>query len=376
MRFIYNFFIQIYSGFIWIASFFSIKARKWRQGRKSQVIFPQSANEKIIWFHCASLGEFEQGRPVIEELKNINPALKIILTFFSPSGYEIRKDYSYADAVYYLPLDTPENAKIFIETIKPHAVIFVKYEFWFNYLNLLYQRQIPVFFISTIFRPSQHFFKWYGGWFRKQLKQISAFFVQNQESVGLLEEIGIKNIINAGDTRFDRVFKLAAHKKAIKEIEEFKGTNKLIVAGSTWSEDEDLLLEFYDSLEQDDLKLIIAPHEISEEHLQKIKQKLLGLKYCLYSEKDHLNIKEKKVLIIDNVGMLSSLYAYADIAYIGGGFGEGIHNILEAAVYGAPVVFGPQYNKFQEARDLVNRKGAFSISSFHELMSSLNKVAK
>lgn len=367
MKFIYNLFIQIFGLLIKISSLFDAKAKKWIIGRKN--IFEEiekaiSSDDKVIWMHTASLGEFEQGRPVLEALRKKCPAHKLLLTFFSPSGYEIKKNYDQVDHVFYLPLDTPKNAKRFIKLIHPELAIFVKYEFWFNYINELNKNNSPTYFISSIFRADQYFFKWYGAWFRKQLKLISHFFVQNETSIDLLNSIGIYNICLSGDTRFDRVYDLAQQCQNFPLVEKFKGEKQLFIAGSTWPPDENILIPLIEK--NPELKFIIAPHETKAERVWQILKKL-GSKALLFSDANEETIKKAQVLIIDSVGILAHLYQYADICYIGGGFGVGIHNIQEPVTFGKPVIFGPNFEKFREARDLLDRGGAFAINDVAEL---------
>lgn len=371
MNVFYNLAIYLYGFFIHCASFFNEKAALWVKGRKDWEAKLKSVlqgSNAVIWFHCASLGEFEQGRPLIEKIKLKYPNCKILLTFFSPSGYEIRKNYNGADVVFYLPLDTAYNAQTFIDIVKPERVFFVKYEFWFNYLRELKNRNIPTYLISAIFRREQHFFSSIGKWSRQGLDTYKHIFVQDENSLSLLNEFGYNNVIVAGDTRFDRVNKLVAKAKKYDLIQVFKGEIPLVLAGSTWQADEDILA----SLSLTNFKLIIAPHEISESNLGSLMQKFSKYNPVRYSEANDASLKNARVLIIDNIGMLSSLYGYASIAYIGGGFGKGIHNVLEAAAYGMLVLFGPNYQKFQEAVELIQLKAAYSVNSTEELKEKLN----
>lgn len=372
MKYIYSAAIRLYGLGIFAASFFNPKARLWIRGRKG--IFSRMEekvkNDRVIWFHAASLGEFEQGRPVMEEIRHRSPEYKILLTFFSPSGYEIRKNYSGADYVFYLPLDTKQNAARFIALIKPTMAIFIKYEFWYHYLVHLHKNHIPVYLISGIFRPGQIFFQWYGKWFRKMLSYYDHLFVQNQESLALLHSISVHNAIVAGDTRFDRVRQIAASTHEIPVAARFKGDHLCIVAGSTWPGDEDLLIRYINSCDET-VKFILAPHEIHEEHIRRIIPQLKR-PFVRYSEAKDNTVPDKQVLIIDNIGLLSSLYRYGDVAYIGGGFGKGIHNILEAATFGLPVLFGPNYEKFNEAVELTGLGGAVSVAGMEELKTRLN----
>jgi 3-deoxy-D-manno-octulosonic-acid transferase len=365
--YVYQVIIHLFSFFIKIFSFFNPKAKLWLEGRKKIFNHIQDLlkeNENRIWIHTASLGEFEQGRPIIEEIKKRDPSIKIVLTFFSPSGYEVRKNYNQADYVFYLPLDTKSNAKRFIETIRPTFVIFVKYEFWLNYLNYLKLKKIPTYLVSAIFRENQLFFKWYGSWYRQALKAFSHLFVQNSSSQNLLESINIHNTTITGDTRFDRVKSIAMQTKTIPVIESFKQSHLIIIAGSTWPPDEEIIAKYINQSDHP-VKYIIAPHEVHIENIQHL-SKLFTKKILLFSKASENAEIEADVLIIDNIGMLSSIYKYGQIAYIGGGFGVGIHNILEAATFGLPVIFGPNYMKFQEAKDLIALEGAFSIKNYDE----------
>jgi 3-deoxy-D-manno-octulosonic-acid transferase len=353
------------------AALFHPKAKQWVQGRKGLLRRIEEEVEPgyIIWIHAASVGEFEQARPLIEKIKEEYPNKKILVTFFSPSGYELRKNYGLADYVYYLPIDTKKNAHRFIELIKPEMAFFIKYEYWFNYLNELYKRVIPIYLVSAVFRPSQHFFKWYGSWFRKHLRMVEWFFVQDIESAKLLGSLKIKRFSVVGDTRFDRVRSLIQNPKSFANINDFCAGEKVLLAGSSWEADEKLLFDFIEN-EQRDFKLIIAPHEVNEEHIKQLQKRFGKYEPLLLSDYEDAGLpKGRRVLIIDSVGKLMHLYQYADVAYIGGGFGVGIHNILEAATYGKPVIFGPNYHKFNEAKALIERKGGFSISDKAGLQS-------
>jgi len=376
MTLIYKTAIFLYSVIIHVFSNFNEKARLFVRGRKnweenlSQKI---DRNAKYIWFHCASLGEFEQGRPVIEELKEQFPEYKIVLTFFSPSGYEIRKNYPLADVVAYLPMDTKRNVNTFLDIVKPEKVFFVKYEFWYFYISELKKRNIPLYIISAIFRENQQFFRntpW-GKWYRKMLNRVEHLFVQNEKSGELLKTIGISNFTVSGDTRFDRVAAIAKSSKEIPIVEKFRGNSQLIIAGSTWKPDEELLAAFIN--QSNNIKFIIAAHEVSAANINRIQQ-LLKKPAISFSKVSETEIDKFQVLIIDSVGLLSSLYRYGDVAYIGGGFGVGIHNILEAATFGLPVIFGPNYKKFKEAVDLTFEGGAISISNSDELRQVLNNL--
>ncbi len=365
MLLLYNLFIWLTRVGIGIASLWNGKARQWTKGRiggVKEITTSIRAGEKIIWMHCASAGEFEQGKPVIEELKKNYDDHKILVTFFSPSGYSIGKNYKQADYVFYLPIDTPKNAKRFIQNVQPTLVIFVKYDFWYHHLKAVIDRKIPLLLISSIFRNNQVFFKWYGGFNRKMLKLFSWLFVQDEASKDLLLSINIKNCSVSGDTRFDRVASIAAVAEPILQIEKFKQGAQVMVAGSTWPDDEQILSSLLHFNKE--FKLIIAPHEIDVSHIEKIRSLFPGA--ALFSGLNETN--DSQVLIIDNIGMLSRLYQYATVTYIGGGFNKsGIHNTLEAAVWSKPVIFGPNYQKFKEARELIEEGGAFSISTAVEL---------
>ncbi len=335
------------------------KARQWVSGRKKEI--PSISSKKVAWFHCASLGEFEQGRPVIEKLKDKHPEYSIVLTFFSPSGYEVRKNYSLAEKVLYLPTDTPKNAKHFIRNIHPDIAFFVKYEFWFNYLKELKTQQIPTYLISGIFRKKQHFFRWYGGWFRKQLTTFDRFFVQDEKSLQLIDSILPGKAMLSGDTRYDRVFDIAQKTKAFEDIKAFKGDKKLFLAGSTWPADEEVILPaLLKHVKTGSIKIVIAPHEVAEQRISVLMKKLpeTAIRYSETSS----DFADKNILVIDSIGILSHLYQYADFAYIGGGFGVGIHNTLEAATFGVPIAFGPNHQKFNEALGLIKAEAAFPVN--------------
>jgi 3-deoxy-D-manno-octulosonic-acid transferase len=371
----YNAGIWLYKLFITIASLFNEKARLWVRGRKSIFTHLQDSiigNEKIAWFHCASLGEFEQGRPVIEEFHRKQSNYKILLTFFSPSGYEVRKNYEFADYIFYLPIDTKKNAKTFIKIVNPTIVFFVKYEFWFNYLLVLINKKIPVIVFSAIFRKNQYFFKWYAGWYRKTLRKINLFTVQNQESTELLKSIGIENYILSGDTRFDRVSQIKEKTKSYPLVEKFKNKSMILVAGSTWPKDEEILCNYINDNPKN-IKYIIAPHIVSKEKIFALEKKL-KVSNIRFSALTLENVETSNVIIVDGIGFLSNLYAYGNLAYIGGGFNSGIHNILEPAVFGLPVIFGPTFQKFQEAKDLIKKGAAFSIQNQNDFKNIINKL--
>ena len=380
---IYNFVISSFSFFIYIASFFNEKAKKWIEGRVNIFERIKSEKDKFInrpfWFHAASLGEFEQGRPLIEKLKQLYPDTPVLLTFFSPSGYEVRKNYELADLVIYLPVDTKKHAAEFIFLTNPKAAFFIKYEFWHYYLNELKYRNIPVFSVSSIFRSNQLFFKPYGTFYRNILKNISLFFVQNDDSLNLLKNIGI-DAVKTGDTRFDRVMTLSLQRKELALISRFKGSaTRLLVIGSSWDQDIEVLSPvlnnfFLNKIALGEIKVVIAPHEISMEKITALKKQITK-EVVLYSEAQNKDLSLYDFMVIDNIGLLSSIYQYADFAYIGGGFGKGIHNTLEAATYGIPVFWGPKYQKFQEAHDLITLGGGFVIHNTKEFENQFNFIA-
>jgi len=377
MIFLYNFFIRSYIFLIRIASFFNKKAELWINGRKNilQNIENQlKSPEKRIWIHCASLGEFEQGRPIIETLKRNFPQYKIFLTFFSPSGFEVRKNYSLADYIFYLPADTPKNAKRFIDLIAPKMAFFVKYEFWYNYLNYLKIKEIQTYLISGIFRENQIFFRFYGKWYRKLLTMFSHLFVQNEVSKRLLASISVENVTISGDTRFDRVLEVAKQSKELTVLNNFKNNSFVFIAGSTWKPDESLIIRYINETLLP-IKFIIAPHEIHESHIENLISQIQKktLRYSQASNLSEAEVVDNQVLIIDNVGMLSSAYSYGNVAYVGGGFGVGIHNVLEPAVWKIPVIFGKKYQKFNEAVELIKRAAAFSILNYEMLRNLIDK---
>jgi len=377
MLVLYNFGIKIYYFLICIFQFFNKKAKQWFEGRRNifeKISSKVDSNAGCIWFHFASLGEFEQGRPVLEEMREMYTDRKILITFFSPSGYELRKNYAGADYIFYLPLDTKKNAERFINLVNPQMAIFTKYEFWYHYFNQLHSRDIPLYLISGIFRESQPFFKWYGGLNRRILSFVTHFFVQDKGSKELLNSIGVQNVTVSGDTRFDRVAENASSPKQFEIVKGFCGSSNVFVAGSTWPEDEKLIAELVGKYTE--WKFIIAPHEIKDEKIKALISLLPEGKAIRYSEAQTLTLAENKdqVLIIDNIGMLSSLYQYGKIAYIGGGFGVGIHNTLEAAAFGIPVIFGPNFNKFLEAKALIANGGGFTISNADQLQDVMQKM--
>ena len=379
----YNLIIYIYLCGVAIASLFNEKVRKmWRGEREAVRILREKVdpNAQYVWFHAASLGEFEQGRPLMEQLRNEHPEYKILLTFFSPSGYEVRKNYEGADIICYLPLDTIRNARRFLRAIHPVMAYFIKYEFWYNYLHILKYRGVPVYSVSSIFRPDQVFFRWYGRQYAHVLRCFTRFFVQNEVSRQLLAQIGITDVQVVGDTRFDRVLQIKAAARQLPVVETFLGINdeklkdrgatkpNVFIAGSSWQPDEEIFIPWLN--EHSDWKIIIAPHVIGEEHLQQIERMLTGRKVVRYSSVSTMDntgateaLENAEVLVIDCFGLLSSIYRYADVTYVGGGFGVGIHNTLEAAVWGVPVIFGPNNLRFQEAQGLKACGGGYEITS-------------
>lgn len=371
---LYIIFVALYPVFLKLVSLWHPKAKLWLEGRRHfpQLPFTPTAHTRTVWMHCASLGEFEQGRPVMEQLKKQDPSLKMVLTFFSPSGYEVQKNYAGADAVFYLPMDSQKNAAQFIAAIQPSLVLWVKYDYWFYYLRQLHRQQIPVVLISAIFRPQQPFFKWYGGHWKKMLAYFEHIFVQDAPSQAALNSIGINQTVSiSGDTRFDRVLAIAQNHQPLPLIAQFCGDSQVLVAGSTWKADETLLHAYFHS--HPDKILILAPHEIDGAHIKELQKNYPSA--VLYSTLKAAPSAAAQILIIDNVGMLSSLYQYATVAYIGGGFGkDGVHNVLEAAVYGKPVLHGPVYQKYAEAIGLVNVGGAMVVSDNTMLEKTLNNL--
>ena len=364
----YNIAIYLYGLGVFIYSLFNEKVRKmWRGEHESFRIIREhlDPNAKYIWFHAASLGEFEQGRPLMERIRATHPEYKILLTFFSPSGYEVRKDYKGADIVCYLPLDTVNNARRFLRTVRPVMAFFIKYEFWYNYLHVLKHRCVPTYSVSSIFRRDQIFFKWYGRDYARVLSCFTTFFVQNEESKLLLGTIGIKNAVVVGDTRFDRVLQIKEASKQLPLVEAFvSNAEHVFCAGSSWQPDEEIFIPYFNG--RSDWKLIIAPHVIGEEHLAQIMQLLKGRRVTRYTQTNPEEAAKADVLIIDCFGLLSSIYRYAQVSYVGGGFGAGIHNTLEAGVWGIPVIFGPNNKRFAEAQGLLKCKGGFEIKDVND----------
>ena len=378
---LYNLIIYIYLFGVAVYSRFNEKVRKmWRGEREAFQVLKEKVdpNAEYVWFHAASLGEFEQGRPLMERLRQEHPEYKILLTFFSPSGYEVRKNYQGADIICYLPLDTITNARRFLRLVRPVKAFFIKYEFWYNYLHILRHRKVPVYSVSSIFRPDQVFFKWYGRQYGRVLNCFTHFFVQNEQSKDLLNKIGLTNVTIVGDTRFDRVLQIKEAAKQLPIVETFAHDAKVFVAGSSWQPDEEIFIKYFN--EHRDWKLIIAPHVIGEDHLRQIEKLLEGRKVIRYTAAEKmLNVQcsmfnEYDVLIIDCFGLLSSIYHYGDVAYVGGGFGVGIHNLLEAAVWDVPVFFGPNNQKFQEAQGL-KQCGGFEINNYDEFAAQMDRFA-
>lgn len=365
---LYDLCIALYSGLLSVVALWNKKAKQWVAGRKN--IFERMSaaiapSDRVVWIHVASLGEFEQGRPIIEEIRRQHPEYKILITFFSPSGYEIRKNYDGADYIFYLPADTLSNVKRFLDIAHPEIAVFVKYEFWLNYLTQLKKRGVRSYLVSAIFRRDSVFFRNYGSMWREALDAFDQMFVQNDESRELLHSIGFDNVIVAGDTRFDRVAAIAKAAKPVEIVAKFKGESQLFVAGSTWGPDEDILMPLVN--ENPQIKFVIAPHEMDEARIGKIltTTKCGAVRYTECNEQT--DFSKAQVLVLDTIGILSSVYGYASWSYIGGGFGVGIHNTLEAATFGLPIAFGPNYEKFKEARDMVALGAATSVKSVNEL---------
>ncbi|MDP2087971.1 MAG: glycosyltransferase N-terminal domain-containing protein [Flavobacteriaceae bacterium] len=368
MSILYNLFINCVSVLLKLIAPFHPKLKLSVNGhRQTSTILKEKIKpqDRVIWFHCASLGEFEQGRPVIEKAKQLYPAHKIVISFFSPSGYEIRKNYELADAVVYLPFDTNKKVQEFIELMHPEIAVFVKYEFWPNLLNQLNKKNIPTILISGIFRKNQLFFKIYGSWMRNKLCLFSHFFVQDKNSKELLNSIGFDKVTLSGDTRFDRVFEIVNQNNTLDFLENFKDHKYTLVAGSTWPDDEKLLVDYINNQSTLDEKFIIAPHHINATAIQKLQKDILT-KSVLFSNYQQNELKNAQVFIVDTIGILTKVYSYADVAYVGGGFTNGIHNILEPATFGVPIVIGPKHQKFKEAIDLLNLNGCLAVCNKNE----------
>ncbi|WP_080054182.1 3-deoxy-D-manno-octulosonic acid transferase [Spirosoma aerolatum] len=372
---LYNAGILVFQQLVKLAARFNPKARLWNEGRRDWAekltVMLAGNTSPVVWFHAASLGEFEQGRPVMEAFRKTYPAYKILLTFFSPSGYEVRKNYDGADYILYLPADTPSNARQFVEIVKPQLAFFIKYEFWYNYLRELNRAAVPTISFSAIFRPDQLFFKPYGGFYRSLLRYFDHILVQNQESLDLLKQLDLKQCTLAGDTRFDRVAQVAAAKQEIPLAQRFKNNQLVLVVGSAWPEDMHVIIPFLNAFDKP-LKAIIAPHEIQEAEIEQWRT-LLKKSSIRFSQASAADASRAEILFIDNVGMLSSLYQYGEFAFIGGAFKQGLHNILEAATFGMPLFFGPAYSKYQEAVDLVAEGAAFPVSTTTELMTAFSR---
>ncbi len=372
----YTLSIYLYSLLVRLAAFLgNVKAKQLAEGQQKvwkEMNTKLQADAKHIWIHCASVGEFEQGRPLMEDIRAKYPQYKMVLTFFSSSGYELRKNYPGADYIFYLPYDTRHNAKRFVKQVRPEKIYFIKYEFWRNYLRYIQQQRIPLYLVSANFRTNQIFFKWYGGWYRELLKAFTYIFVQNERSKELLLQISINQVSVTGDTRFDRVCRIVDQVRPIPEVERFVDGKICLVAGSTWPPDEELLAQYINT-ENRDIKWIFAPHELHDHQIKRLINSV-NAKAIRYSQLSGANPTDYQILIIDNIGMLSSLYQYGTVAYVGGGFGRGIHNTLEAAAYGIPVLFGPAYKKFQEAVDMIDQGASFSINNYQSLSQQLNNL--
>jgi 3-deoxy-D-manno-octulosonic-acid transferase len=371
MLLFYNIGIRLYALGIRVAALFNPKAKKWIDGRNGLLKKVEketaSYSGETLWVHCASLGEFEMARPIMVQLKATDPGLRIVLTFFSPSGYEVRKNYPIADHVFYLPLDTPFNAKRFVKAIKPIKVIFVKYDLWFHHLNEAKKFGAKLMLISATFRPSQQYFKFYGGVGRKALKLFDRIFLVDSDSEKLAHGIGIKNTTVCGDTRYDRVMEIAASTESNAIIEAFKSDSKLIICGSTWKEDEEVLLDSMNNLKE--VKWVVAPHEVGEENIQRLQKQFPdSVRYSQYQESD------ARILIIDSIGLLNKLYRYADVAYIGGGFRTGLHNVFEATAFGVPTIFGPDTSRFPDAAEMAGKGLAFRIQNKAGLNSKMSEL--
>lgn len=375
MRLLYSFGIRLYGSLIHVVSLFNSKAKKWVNGRKGwkQKLqeFSKNDHQKRIWFHTASLGEFEQARPLIEKIKEQDRGIQILLTFYSPSGFEIQKDYGYADLILYMPLDTSANAKIFLDLAQVNYIVFVKYEFWFNFFHEIKSRQLPFIMVSALFRDDQVFFKWFGGWFIKRLSSVSWFFLQDEHSSILLTRLGYLNHTISGDTRFDRVCEIAERPIEFPYIAKWKSNHKVLVSGSSWEKEDECLFKLMNEEQLEDWLFIIAPHEINEKKLFELEKQIKKVKTLrLSSVKGQIN-NDVKVLIVDSIGKLMHLYQFGDIALIGGGFHDGIHNTLEPAVFGMPVLFGPMFKKFVEAVELKRTGGGESFESYEKFREIL-----
>jgi 3-deoxy-D-manno-octulosonic-acid transferase len=371
MQLLYNILVFKAALVLKVLALFNKKIKLFVDGRKETFTILKnniSPSDNVIWMHCASLGEFEQGRPILEKLREKHPTKKLVLSFFSPSGFEVRKNYKGVDVVCYLPLDSRKNVEQFIDLVHPEIAIFVKYEFWPNLLIELKDSNIDTILISGIFRKNQMFFKWYGGWMRKSLNAFKYFFVQDETSQNLLNSIKFKNVVACGDTRFDRVYEITKQDNLLSFVSEFKNNDYTLVAGSTWKEDEEVLVNYINNSASENEKFIIAPHNIKKEAIEKLKNSILK-KVVLFSEKEEKKeLKNYQVFIVDTIGILTKIYSYADIAYVGGGFTKsGVHNVLEPATFGVPIIIGPNYNKFIEAKELVNKQACFVADNSQKL---------
>lgn len=371
IQWLYTAAIWLYAGGIAVAGSFNSKARKRHRGRKEGSLAGEPLSRRPLWFHCASLGEFEQGRPLIEYCRKKYPEIPILLSFFSPSGYETRKNYPGVDRVVYLPADLPKEVDSFLDAWNPRLAVFVKYEVWHNFFRRMHRRGIPLFLVSAIFREKQIYFRPWGSWFRKSLSLVHTIFTQDDESVDRLRAVGITRAVKAGDTRFDRVIAVAEDAKPVPEVERFLNGRRAVVAGSTWPEDEKLIVEYVKRKRPDAPAWVIAPHEMAPGYKKRLRA-LFGEGTCFFSEKGDEEPGMGEVLVIDAIGLLSTLYRYGAVNFVGGGFGAGIHNTLEPAVYGRPILFGPRYVKFREAKDLVNLGAAKSVGDPQEFQTALD----
>ncbi len=377
MYLLYTFVVHIAWFFLRLTAIFHPKIKLFVQGRKRTFDILEksvSKQDKIIWMHVASLGEFEQGLPILKQLRTAYPDFKILVTFFSPSGYEVKKNTTAADIVTYLPMDTQKNAKRFLQTVNPQLVLFVKYEIWPYYLKLLAKKEIPTLLISAIFKKEKIYFKAYGGFMRKALKTFTHFFVQDAHSKSLLESLNFDNVTVSGDTRFDRVSEILKQDNHLSFMEDFKGTDLCFIGGSTWPEDEEIITEFINT-SQKPMKYVLAPHNIKENHIHTLK-KSIQKKVVLYSEIEGKDLSDFEVLLVDTIGLLTKIYSYADMAYVGGGFATGLHNTLEPAVFGIPVIIGPEYEGFNEAEELVDRGGILVVKNPLEFSNKLDSLIK
>lgn len=375
MKLIYQIALFSYTILIRIASLFNHKAKLWLKGRKNSFPYLETQIKKedqIIWFHCASLGEFEQGKPLMEKIKKLHPEYKLLVTFFSPSGYEYRKDNPLIDYVCYLPIDSKKNARKFMKLVNPKQAYFVKYEFWYFYLATLHQQNVPTYLISGVFRANQPFFKWYGSFNRKMLSFFTHFFLQNKASVDLLNSIGLNNITQSGDTRIDRVYENSQSPTPLPIIEKFTNKKPTIIIGSSWEKEEEIISTYIQTTDKE-FNYIIAPHDVSKAHIDNLIT-TLDSNHLLYSEANQRNATQHNILIIDNIGILANCYQYTDIALIGGGFSGSLHNILEPASFGNAILFGEKHEKFHEAQELIDNYAAFSISSLDDFIAIVNHL--